>query len=263
MLRLRTDWRNTVATVNDILGFFEGFAPVSSAMDFDNVGLLAGSKSTVVTKALLSLDITAEVVEEAAQNGCELIISHHPVIFSPLKRLDPNDPAYLLAKHDIAAVCMHTNLDLSESFGVNTCLAEALGAKEPRKSEIGECLFIGTLESESDIKAFAKHAKEALGCEGLRYTDVKATVKTVAVSSGSGGCEIFAAAEEGADVLVTGEIKHHEINAANALGVDIIDAGHFKSEDIVIFPLLERLKEAFPETTFTKTQKYGDKMKYL
>ena len=94
-----------MATVKDILEFFEGFAPVSSAMDFDNVGLLAGGKDAVVTKALLSLDITAEVVEEAAQNGCELIISHHPVIFSPLKRLDPKGPAYLLAKHGIAGDC--------------------------------------------------------------------------------------------------------------------------------------------------------------
>lgn len=252
-----------MATVKDILEFFEGFAPVSSAMDFDNVGLLAGGKDAVVTKALLSLDITAEVVEEAAQNGCELIISHHPVIFSPLKRLDPKDPAYLLAKHGIAAICMHTNLDLSESFGVNTCLAEALGVKNLRKSALGECLFIGTLESELGVRAFAEHAKKALGCEGLRYTDVRGAVKTVAVSSGSGGSEIFAAAKEGADVLVTGEIKHHEINAANALGVNIIDAGHFKSEDIVILPLLERLGRAFSEITFTKTQKYGDKMKYL
>ena len=263
MLRLQTDWRNTVATVKDILEYFEGFAPVSSAMDFDNVGLLAGSKNTEVTKALLSLDITAQVVEEALQNGCELIISHHPVIFSPLKRLDPKDAAYLLAKHGIAALCMHTNLDLSEAFGVNTCLAEALGVKKLRKSALGECLFIGALDSEAEIKAFAKHVKEALGCAGLRYTDVKAIVKTIAVSSGSGGSEVFAAAEEGADVLVTGEIKHHEINAANALGVDIIDAGHFKSEDIVIFPLLERLNGAFPEITFTKSQIYSDKMKYL
>ena len=146
---------------------------------------------------------------------------------------------------------------------MNTCLAEALGVKELRKSDLGECLFIGTLESEIGIRAFAEHAKKALGCEGLRYTDVRGSVKTVAVSSGSGGSEIFAAAKEGADVLVTGEIKHHEINAANALGVNIIDAGHFKSEDIVIFTLLERLNGAFPEITFTKSQIYSDKMKYL
>ena len=84
-----------------------------------------------------------------------------------------------------------------------------------------------------------------------------------ASASGAGGSGIIAAAGEGADVLVTGEIKHHDINEANALGVNIIDAGHFKSEDIVILPLKKRLEEAFSEIIFTKSQVYGDKIKYL
>lgn len=252
-----------MATVKDILDFFETFAPVGTAMDFDNVGLLVGGKNTEVTSALLGLDITAEVVEEAAALGCQLIISHHPVIFSPLKRLNTKNAAYLLARHGIAAVCMHTNLDLSESFGVNTCLAAALGVKNLRKSDCGECLFIGELNDATDIVAFANTAKTALDCNGLRYTDVRQTVKTVAVASGAGGSDIFAAAEEGADVLVTGEIKHHEINAANELGVDIIDVGHFKSEDVVILPLKSKLEEQFPDIQFTKSKACGDKVKYL
>ena len=252
-----------MAKVKDITDFFEGFAPVCTAMEFDNVGLLAGDKNADISKVLLTLDITAEVVEEAARNGCELIISHHPVIFRPLKRLDAKSAAYQLAKHGIAAVCMHTNLDVSPEFGVNTCLAEAIGVKDLRRSDLGECLFLGELEKESDILSFAKHVKKALSCEGLRYTDVNPKVKTVAVASGAGGSGIIAAAGEGADVLVTGEIKHHDINEANALGVNIIDAGHFKSEDIVILPLKKRLEEAFSEIIFTKSQVYGDKIKYL
>lgn len=252
-----------MAKVKDITDFFEGFAPVCTAMEFDNVGLLAGDKNADISKVLLTLDITAEVVEEAARNGCELIISHHPVIFRPLKRLDAKSAAYQLAKHGIAAVCMHTNLDVSPEFGVNTCLAEAIGVKDLRRSDLGECLFIGELEKESDILSFAKHVKEALGCEGLRYTDLNPRVKTVAVASGAGGSGIIAAAEEGADVLVTGEIKHHDINEANALGVNIIDTGHFKSEDVVILPLKKRLEEAFSDIIFTKSQVYGDKIKYL
>ena len=252
-----------MTTVSEILEFFESFAPVGTAMDFDNVGLLIGDKSAEVSRALLTLDITAETVDEAAALGCELIISHHPVIFQPLKRINTRDAAYMLANRGISAVCMHTNLDLSEEFGVNTALADALGVKNLRRSAVGECLFIGELEEKTDILSFAQSAKAALGCEGLRYTDAKPTVKTVAVSSGAGGSEIFAAAEEGADVLVTGEIKHHEINAANALGVDVIDAGHFKSEDIVILPLKEKLKAAFPAITFTKSKEYDDKMNYL
>ena len=252
-----------MATIKDILDYFEGFAPVSTAMDFDNVGLLAGDKNTEVTSALLALDITPEVVGEAAALGCELIISHHPVIFQPIKRLDPESAAYKLAKYGIAAVCMHTNLDLSETFGVNTCLADALGVEKLRRSVIGECLFIGELPRETEMLSFAKHAKAALDCRGLRYTAVKDRVKTVAVASGSGGSEIFAAAAENADVLVCGEIKHHEINAANGLGVNIIDAGHFKSENVVILPLKNRLADRFSDITFTVSKSYDDKVNYL
>ena len=252
-----------MTTVSEILEFFESFAPVGTAMDFDNVGLLIGDKSAEVSRALLTLDITAETVDEAAALGCELIISHHPVIFQPLKRINIRDAAYMLANRGISAVCMHTNLDLSEEFGVNTALADALGVKNLRRSAVGECLFIGELEEKTDILSFAQSAKAALGCEGLRYTDAKPAVKTVAVSSGAGGSEIFAAAEEGADVLVTGEIKHHEINAANALGVDVIDAGHFKSEDIVIFFFFFLLEASFSDIVFTKSKVYTDKVKYL
>ena len=249
--------------IKDILDWFEGFAPVDTAMDFDNVGLLVGDRNTAVSRALLTLDITAETVEEAAKTGCELIISHHPVIFAPMKRMPAKSVPYLLARHGIAAVCMHTNLDLSESFGVNTCLADALGVKGLRKAKAGECLFIGELDEETATDVFALRAKEALGCEGLRYTAVKPTVKTVAVASGAGGSDVFAAAEEGADVLVTGEIKHHEIIAANAMGVNIADVGHFKSEDIVILPLKNKLEAAFSDIIFTKSQVYSDKMKYI
>lgn len=252
-----------MTTVKDILDFFEDFAPVADAMDFDNCGLLVGDKDREISRVLLSLDITPEVVLEALENNCELIISHHPVIFSPLKRLDTNSAAYLLAKHDIAAVCMHTNLDLSEKFGVNLCLAEAIGVKNPVKSDLGECMFIGTLTSERTAEDFAVVVKTALGCEGLRYTDVRPTVKTVAVACGAGGSDIFAAAKEGADVLVTGEIKHHEINAANELGVNVIDTGHFKSEDVVISQLKEKLSKHFSEIIFTKSKNYSDKIKYL
>ena len=153
-----------MTAILDILRFFEAFAPVQTAMDFDNVGLLIGDKNRTVTKALVSLDITAETVEEAAALGCELIISHHPVIFRPLKRLHTRDAAYLLAHHDIAAVCMHTNLDLSDDFGVNLCLAAALGLQNVRKSACGECLFIGELAEKADMTAFAAHTKAALSC---------------------------------------------------------------------------------------------------
>ncbi len=252
-----------MTTINEIINFFETFAPQESAMDFDNVGLLVGDKNTAVTKVLVSLDITKDVVLEAEKMGCELIISHHPVIFNPIKRLDSNSVSYMLISRKISALCMHTNLDLSEIFGVNTCLAKAIGVKNAVRADSGECLFIGSLETETDISAFAESVKKALNCSGLRYTDIKKTVKTIAVSSGAGGSDIFDAAKIGADVLVTGEIKHHEINAANELGIDIVDAGHFKSEDIVILPLINKLSESFKDINFTKSESYSDNIKFI
>ncbi len=249
--------------INDIITYFETFAPINTAMDFDNVGLLVGDKNSEITKVLVALDITQDVVFEAEKLGCDLIISHHPVIFSPIKKLCCNDVPYLLASKGISALCMHTNLDLSDIFGVNLCLAEAIGVKNTVKSGIGECLFIGELENETEISNFAQNVKNTLCCNGLRYTDTKKLVKKIAVSSGSGGSEIFSAAEIGADVLVTGEIRHHEINAANMLGIDIIDAGHFKSEDVVILPLVKRLSDKFSDIVFTKSTVYTDNIKFV
>lgn len=252
-----------MTTINDIMMFFEEFAPLESAVEYDNPGLIVGSKNTQVTSALVSLDITKDVVAEAEKLGCELIISHHPVIFNPVKKIGANDTVYHLISKNISALCMHTNLDLGSEFGVNTCLAEAVGVKNATLSEYGECMFTGSLEAETEIDVFAENVKKALNCEHLRYTDTKKLVKTVAVSSGAGGSNIFDAAKAGADVLVTGEIKHHEINAANELEIDIIDAGHFKSEDIVILPLINKLSRRFPEIKFTKSKVYSDKIKFI
>ena len=147
-------------TINDILNFFEEFAPCATQMSFDNAGLIVGDKCTAVSRVLVALDITEDVVNEAESLGCELIISHHPVIFAPIKRLSPSSVPYLLAQKGISAVCMHTNLDLGEKFGVNICLADALGVKNPVLSGLGECMFTGELESETDIHDFAKLAKK-------------------------------------------------------------------------------------------------------
>jgi dinuclear metal center YbgI/SA1388 family protein len=252
-----------MTTINDIINYFETFAPLDTQMDFDNAGLLVGDKSTTVTNVLLALDITAEVVSEAKALGCELILSHHPVIFQPIKNMSTHSVPYLLASNGIAALCMHTNLDLGTEFGVNISLAQAIGVNGTRLADEGECLFVGTLDKKTTIDSFAQNVKSSLECSGLRYTDVKKSVKTIAVSSGAGGSNVFAAAKIGADVLVTGEIRHHEINAANALGLDIIDVGHYKSEDIVIMPLINRLLTKFPDTKFTKSTTYSDKINFI
>ena len=117
--------------INDIVAYTQSIAPYESAESWDNVGLLAGSPDEEVSRVLLALDITADVIEEALEKGASMIISHHPVIFEPLRALSPDEPAYLLAKYGIAALCLHTNLDRAEQ-GVNTALGAALGLNNTR-----------------------------------------------------------------------------------------------------------------------------------
>lgn len=247
--------------IKDILDFTETFAPLGTAMDFDNVGLLVGSGGCAVDTVLVALDITDAVVAEAEKVGAQLIISHHPVIFSPLKSLSCGDIPYMLAKSGISALCLHTNLDLSPIFGVNTCLADAVGVRDYAFAE-GECLLVGELEAEVTSREFAARVKTALDCGGVRFTLGDKRVKKVAVCSGSGGDYAPLAAELGADALLTGEIKHHEILDAVRLGVAVIDAGHFKTEDVVIAPLCEKLSARFTDVKFIRSQKCTDTVEY-
>ncbi|MCH5298839.1 MAG: Nif3-like dinuclear metal center hexameric protein [Ruminococcus sp.] len=248
--------------IKDIINFTETFAPLGSAMEFDNVGLLVGGTDKEVTKAVVALDITDEVIDEAVAHGAELIISHHPVIFNPLKSVTDGDIVYRLIQNGIAALCLHTNLDLSPIFGVNTCLAEAVGVKNGGFVE-GECLYIGEFDEAVTNARFAAAVKSALGCKGLRYTLAEKQVKKVAICSGSGGDYVYLAKEQGADVLLTGEIKHHEILDAVRLGVAVVDAGHFKTEDVVIAPLCGKLSEEFKDVTFVRSEKCTDTVEYL
>lgn len=253
-------------TIKEILDFTETFAPLNTAMDFDNAGLLIGNENTSVSKVIVCLDITKQVVEEASEKNAQLIISHHPVIFNGLKHISQNDIPYLLIQNSLSALCLHTNLDLSTEFGVNTCLANALELKNiqyfmNKDKEI--CLALGELKKPLSEVDFANLVKDKLKCKGLRYTELKKTVKNVAVSSGAGGSEIYFAKSKGADVLVTGEIKHNQILDANNMDLSIVDAGHFKTEDVVISPLVKKLSEKFPETDFEVSDTCSDFINYL
>ena len=119
-------------TVNDIYKFLNNLFPTDTACDFDNVGLLIGDKDAEVNKAIIALDCTNEVVKTAIENGCELIITHHPIIFSPLKSILADSIQYKLINSGISVISMHTNLDTAENSGVNTCLCNALGIQNQK-----------------------------------------------------------------------------------------------------------------------------------
>ncbi len=253
--------------VGEIYSYLDGFAPFHTAMDFDNAGLLVGDASMDVNSVIVSLDITPEVVKEAAEAGCELIISHHPVIFQPLKRLSSQSVPYLLVKNGISAICAHTNLDLAQG-GVNTCLAARLGLKNIRGlKENGETGLseglVGDLPESMSPERFASMVKDSLGCGGLKYVPGKTQINTVALCGGAGSCLLFDAASAGADALVSADSKHHELLAAKEIGVTFVDAGHFCTEDVVIEPLTEKLREEFPDISFQKSVRMSDPAKYL
>lgn len=258
-----------MALVSDIYDLIDEIAPFDTAMDFDNVGILVGDRNQEVEKILVALDITNEVVNEAKFAGAQLIVSHHPVIFNGVKSIDANCVVYNMIQNGITAICAHTNLD-SAANGVNKCLADALELKNLKPLSFYEakgqkCVLglIGALKAEMNSKDFAVLVKNALNCNGVRYTAAEGAIKTVAVCSGSGGDLINKAVELGADAYVTGEIKHHEILIANENNICVVDAGHFKSEDVVVEPLVNFIKTKFKGVQVIKSKTCTDHIKYI
>lgn len=237
----------------DIYDVINRAAPFASALGFDNCGLLVGDPATEVTRALIALDITPAVVEEAASINANLIISHHPVIFEPLRALNSQQPAYLLARQGIAALCLHTNLDISPVCGVNVALASKLGLRAIRQEDVfGEdcILFSGETEEELPPEAFANLVKERLQLPSLRFIPGGRPVKRVFLCSGAGGGSVSFAACRGADAYVTGEMKHHEALAAAATGVTCVVAGHYETEVVFGEFLAAYLKKRLPGASF-------------
>lgn len=238
--------------LKDFLQIMERLAPRELALDYDNPGLIVGSEETEVDRVLVALDCTPAVVDEAAENGCGLVLTHHPLMFRAVKRIAPDDPltapVYKLIRNGIAMFAAHTNLDSAEG-GVNTALCRALGIRNERPVPPENLCRVGELENEMSFIGFAKLVERALDTK-VRAAGSERPVRRVMVCGGSGGSEYPLAAAVGADVLVTGECKHNEaIEALNA-GVNVIAAGHFETERIVLAPLVERLRALAPDVTF-------------
>lgn len=262
-------------TVGEIEAFLETVAPLELKESFDNVGFLVGESGAAVRRVLVSLDVTRAVVEEAEKLGAELIVSHHPVIFHPLKSVTDRDEAgrlvIRLLRSRIAAVCMHTNLDAAAG-GVNDALAERLGLSDTallhpegtdgngRPYGIGRA---GRMEREMEPEEFARMVKERLGCNGLRMVSGGRPVRKAAVGGGACGEFLADAAAMGCDAFVTADVKYNVFQDAAALGITLIDAGHFPTEDVICAPLAERLRERFPELTAVKSRVHREIVEYM
>ena len=247
-----------MSTVTQIYSAIDQLAPFWLTMDFDNTGILVGDRNREVSCALLALDCTPAVVEQARQLGAQLIVTHHPVIFHPLKRVNEDAVVYQLIRSDIAVISAHTNLDIAQG-GVNDALANAIGLSGCRGLELlneqtGAWLGrIGTLSEPLSPEAFAAHVKSCLHAASVKFAAAPQAIRTVALCSGSGADCLDAAIAAGADALLTSEVKQHEYLAAAAAGISIFDAGHFDTEDIVIEPLRDYLSKQIPDVRFFTT----------
>ena len=263
-----------MTTVGDILSYLETLAPRSMKMDWDNVGLLCGGKSRPVTKVLVALDPFEGVCEEAAQWGAELILTHHPLIFSPLKSVTDETSigraVQLLCANSISAINAHTNLDCAPG-GVNDCLARTLGLSDVQViapsgvDELGRpwgLLRQGTVEAQP-LSDFLPKVKSALNCEGLRYVNGGKPVHRVALGGGACASELMDAVSVGCDTFVTADVKYNQFWDAKDLGLNLIDAGHFPTENPVTALLAEKIAAQFPEVTVKISETHRDCMKFF
>lgn len=239
-----------MTTVREIENFLYSWAPRELAESWDNVGLLVGDPEAAVERVLVALDITPQVAEEALERGCQLIVAHHPVMncaWHPVQTVRADDrqgrTLTALLRGGVAAICMHTNLDAAEG-GVNDILAEKLGLTQPEMLTEEKIGRIGTLKCEIPLVEFTHSVIELLGCNGLRYVDAGRPVHRVAVGGGACGCYIPQAVAAGCDTFVTSDLKYNDF--LDTEGLNLIDAGHFPTENVVCPALRDRLAEAFP-----------------
>jgi len=245
--------------ISDIYNYLCELAPLELQMDFDNSGFQIGRPDNSVSKVLLALDVTDEVVNEAEAIGAGLIISHHPLIFHSIKSINGNtvEGARLLklAEKNIAVISMHTNLDIAED-GVNDVLIRMLGAEPMQALDGLGCGRIGVLDKSVSLQDFLAVCREKLNVNGLRYYDAAKPVSKIAVMGGSGGDSIEDAYMHACDTYVTSDIKYHQFQRAEELGINLIDADHFCTENPIIPVLRDRLSDKFSTVEFVVSKKH-------
>ncbi len=237
-----------VKTVSD---YINEIAPYSTQCSWDNSGILVGDENAVVNKVGICLDLTEETLQNALSEEIDLIITHHPLIFTPQKTFLSDDKAYKLAKQGIHLISVHTPFDCAQD-GINDVICDILGIQNTVGVEDAECPLpmarIGDVKEQSSTE-FAHLVAEKLDTV-CRVVDCKNTLKKVAVCGGAGFDFFIEAVKMGADAYVTGEIKHHEMLLARDLGITVIDAGHFNTENPAMSALKIKLEKKFKDVDF-------------
>ena len=255
-------------TVREIEQSLFDWAPRELAADWDNVGHLLGSPGDTVSRVLTALDITEDVADEAMVLGCQLIVSHHPVMnckWLPVQTVREDRPqGHLLLKllrNNISAICMHTNLDAAQR-GVNDLLAKALHLADPvplHESGIGRH---GFLPEPMALPEFVRFVSQTLGCNGVRYAGTGRPVSHVAVGGGACGDFENDAIAAGCDTFVTSDLSSPQFLDAAGKGITLIDAGHFPTEDLICGEIVSYLSARFPQLAVTKSASHREVIQY-
>ena len=241
----------------EIMQVIEASYPRNAALDFDNVGLLAGRAEKEVNRVYLALDATDAVIDRAVEAGADMLITHHPLIFSPIKKVTDEDfigqRVVKLIRNDLSYYAMHTNYDVLGMAPLSEKILEIKDAEvldetmeddEGRKQGIGR---IGNLEKPMTLEECCVFVKHKLKLGSLKvFGDMGKTVRRIAVSPGSGKSAISVALRKGADVLVTGDIGHHDGIDAVEQGLAVIDAGHYGTEYIFTADMKQFFERKLP-----------------
>lgn len=255
-------------TAKEIEQSLFALAPHAGAMEWDNVGLLVGRPESRVDRVLVALDVTEQVADEALTVGAQLIIAHHPLMnctWLPVQTVRDDTPqGRLLMKlicGNLSAICMHTNLDVTKG-GVNDALVEALELVDPGPLAEDGIGRVGTLPAAMLLTAFAARVNERLHCNGLRYCDAGKPVSRVAVGGGACVDYLKQALAAGCDTFVTSDVGYHDFQNAQNQGVNLLDAGHFPTENVICPVLIRYLREQFPALTVLQSQVHREIIQY-
>ncbi len=240
---------------SEILSILDREYPFCTAEEWDNCGLLVGDADSCVSKILVCLDASLENIRYASQLGCELLISHHPVIFKAKKRFIAGNAEYEAAKNNIGIISLHTNLDKAVG-GVNDALCDALGLKY-KKIQAPVCngfLNIAEPDGEMSVRELVGLVKNRLGAS-VQYADNDEVIKKLGVCSGAGADFVDEAACLGCNAFLTGEAKYHEFLDAGASGIALICAGHFETEIPIVKALAEKLRGLLSDVEIFESDK--------
>lgn len=263
---------NTDMKIKEITDVIESFAPLGWQESYDNAGLIVGRSDDEVHKALLAVDVTDEVLDEAEAEGCDLVITHHPIVFHPLKRFNSADMVQRCVERAIrsrtALYACHTNLD-SAPGGMSWRLAELLGISslellQPSGEAEGVGFgVVGELPEAVDTLEYLRRVRELLHVGAIRYSDVASErVRRIALCTGAGASMIGDARRAGADLYITADLKYNDFMTPDG-ALTVADVGHFESEYCAIQLLFDVLSKNLRTFAVRKSERSRNPVNYL